>query len=78
MGNNLREKVEKSLEAVRPMLQADGGGIELVDIDEEQKIASVRFQGACMGCIGASATLEYGVAEAVRKHVPEIKEVRLV
>jgi Fe-S cluster biogenesis protein NfuA len=43
----LREKVEEALEGIRPALQADGGNVSLVDIDEENGIAKVRLEGAC-------------------------------
>ena len=70
----MREKVEKVLGKIRPMLQADGGDVELVGVDEEG-VVQVRLQGACAGCPGAQMTLKMGVERQLRKEIPEIKEV---
>ena len=73
----LKEKVEKALEAVKPHLQADGGDVELIDVTEDG-VVSVKLTGACGGCPMASMTLQYGVTNAIKQAVPEIKEVRSV
>ncbi len=70
----MREKVEKVLGKIRPMLQADGGDVELVGVDE-QGVVQVRLQGACAGCPGAQMTLKMGVERQLRQEIPEIKEV---
>ena len=75
MADKLKERVLKSIEAVRPALQADGGDVEIVEVDENAKTVKVRLQGACSVCMGAAATLEYGVMRAIQRGVPEIKEV---
>jgi Fe-S cluster biogenesis protein NfuA len=64
-------------EYVRPGLEADGGGIELVSIDED-KIAQVRLLGACQGCSSSVYTLTMGVETAVKQHLPEIRFVEAV
>jgi len=71
-----RDKVEEALNGIRPALQADGGDVELVDVDEENGIVTVRLQGACSGCPSAQITLAMGVERAIKDKVPEIKEVR--
>jgi Fe-S cluster biogenesis protein NfuA len=71
----LREKVEEALEGIRPALQADGGNVSLVDIDEENGIAKVRLEGACAGCPSAQITLAMGIERAIKERVPEIKQV---
>jgi Fe-S cluster biogenesis protein NfuA len=71
----LREKVEEALNGIRPALQADGGNVSLVDIDEENGIAKVRLEGACAGCPSAQITLAMGVERAIKERVPEIKQV---
>lgn len=73
----LKEKVEKALETVRPHLQADGGNVELIDVSEDG-IVKVKLTGACGGCPMAAMTLQYGVTNAIKKAVPEIKEVKAV
>jgi Fe-S cluster biogenesis protein NfuA len=74
----LKNKVEKSLETIRPTLQYDGGDIELVSVDEKNKVVTVKLQGACAGCMGAQMTLEHGVKAAIQKLAPEVKEVRSI
>jgi Fe-S cluster biogenesis protein NfuA len=70
----LREKVEAALAKVRPMLQADGGDVELVDVTENG-IVKVRLTGRCQGCPMSKATLKNGVERIVLKEVPQVKAV---
>ena len=72
----MREQVEKSLQKIRPMLQADGGDVELVDI--EDGIVKLRLQGACAGCPGAQMTLKMGVERQLKEDIPEVKAVEAV
>jgi Fe-S cluster biogenesis protein NfuA len=72
--NNLRERVLKALEKVRPYLQSDGGDISLVDISEDNTVM-VKLQGACYGCPFSLQTLKAGVEQALINEVPEIKSV---
>ncbi len=69
----MKEKVEKALESIRPALQADGGDIELINV--EDGVVKVRLIGACGGCPMSSMTMSQGVEQAVKKAVPEIKKV---
>lgn len=69
----MREKVEAALARIRPALQADGGGVELVDVSDG--IVSVRLTGACGGCPMAAMTLRSGVEQIVKHEVPEVKQV---
>ena len=70
------KKVEDALETIRPALQADGGDIELVGVDEG--IVTVRLMGACSGCPMAQMTLKQGVEARIRQLVPEIERVESV
>lgn len=74
----LKEKVEKALETVRPHLQADGGNVELIDVTDEDGIVKVKLTGACGSCPMATMTLQYGVTNAIKQAVPEVKEVQAV
>ena len=67
-------KVTEVLDNIRPMLQNDGGDLELVGIDED-KTVKVRLQGACKGCPGAQMTLKMGVERMLKQHIPDVKEV---
>jgi Fe-S cluster biogenesis protein NfuA len=71
----MREKVEEVLDDVRTRLQADGGDLELVDIDEQQGIVKVRLKGACVGCPMAQMTLQRGVERVLKERVPEVQQV---
>jgi Fe-S cluster biogenesis protein NfuA len=70
----MKEKVEAVLNQLRPMLQADGGNIELVEVKDDGTVL-VRLQGACHCCPSASVTLKQGVERLLREQVPEVKEV---
>lgn len=72
----MKERVEEALKKIRPALEADGGGIELVDIVDG--VVRVRLQGACQGCPGAQMTLKMGVEKVLKEQVPEIKSVEAV
>jgi Fe-S cluster biogenesis protein NfuA len=72
----MKEQVEAVLEKVRPMLQSDGGDIELVDV--EDGVVSVRLTGACGSCPSSTMTLKMGIERALQKEIPEIKEVQQV
>ncbi len=74
--SDLMAKVEKALEEIRPMLQGDGGDIELVRV--EDGVAYVRLLGACHGCSFAPQTMDDSVEKTVCERVPEITAVRLV
>ena len=69
----MKDKVEAVLKQIRPALQADGGDVELVDVD--QGIVKVRLSGACGGCPMASLTLKNGIERVLKEKVPELKEV---
>jgi Fe-S cluster biogenesis protein NfuA len=72
--NNVRERVVKALNRVRPYLQSDGGDIDLLDVTEDMTV-KVRLKGACHGCPFSMQTLKAGVEQAIMKEVPEIKRV---
>ena len=76
MSEDLKERVEKSLDTIRPALMADGGNVELVDV--EGGIVKVRLQGACGTCPSALMTLKQGIEVRVKEDVPEIQEVEAV
>jgi Fe-S cluster biogenesis protein NfuA len=77
MSENLRDRVEQALGTVRPLLQRDGGDVELVDVSEDG-LVSVRLAGACRGCPGAQMTLRMGIERVLREQVPDITGVEAV
>ncbi len=72
----MKEKIEKALADIRPSLQADGGDVELVDV--ENGIVKVRLTGACGGCPMSQMTLKQGIETHIKKEVPEILSVEAV
>jgi len=70
-----KERIESVLARVRPFMQADGGDIELLDIDANS--ADVRLTGICAGCPSAHMTLYLGVETALREEMPEFETLRL-
>ncbi len=72
----MREKIEAVLEQIRPALQADGGGVELVDVNDG--VVSVKLTGACGGCPMSTMTLKMGIERLLREKIPEVKEVTSV
>jgi Fe-S cluster biogenesis protein NfuA len=68
------EKINKAIESIRPYLKSDGGDIELVEVSDDLTV-KVRLLGACDGCPFSVQTLKAGVEQAVRKEVPDIKEL---
>jgi Fe-S cluster biogenesis protein NfuA len=73
----MREKIEAALDKIRPQLQADGGGVELVDVDENG-LVRVKLTGACGGCPMAQMTLKQGVERVLKMQVPEVKSVESI
>ncbi len=70
----MREKVEQVINSrIRPLLQADGGDIELVDVDGG--VIKVRLRGACHGCPAAAMTLQAGVERILKEAIPEVERV---
>jgi len=71
----MRSKVEATIEVIRPALQADGGDIELVDVDEDTGVVTVRLVGACGTCPVSSETLKGGVERIMRDRIDGVTEV---
>jgi Fe-S cluster biogenesis protein NfuA len=69
----MREKVEEVLAQLRPNLRADGGDIELINV--EDGVVTVRPTGACEGCPMRSMTLTEGIERILKEQLPEVKEV---
>jgi Fe-S cluster biogenesis protein NfuA len=73
----MKEKVEAAIQKIRPMLQADGGNVELVGVSPEG-VVQVRLKGACSGCPMSQMTLKNGIERIIKKEVPEVKTVEAV
>jgi Fe-S cluster biogenesis protein NfuA len=73
---DIKEAVQEAIEQVRPALQADGGDVELVEVDGD--VVKVRLTGACSNCPFAQITLKAGIESVIKKMVPEVSEVEAV
>jgi Fe-S cluster biogenesis protein NfuA len=70
----MKEKVEAALAKIRPSLNADGGGVELVEVTPDG-VVKVRLTGACGGCPMSQMTLKMGIEKMLKEEIPELKEV---
>jgi len=70
----MKDRVEKALDKVRPMLQADGGNVELIEITADG-VVKLRLQGSCGCCPMSQMTLKNGIEKIIKQEVPEVKEV---
>ena len=68
--------VEQVLDELRPYLIADGGNVELVELDGP--IVKLRLQGACGSCPSSAMTLKMGIERRLREFIPEIAEIQQV
>ncbi len=69
----MRDKVEEVLNKIRPSLVADGGNVELVDVNDGT--VKLKLVGACAGCPMSTMTLKMGIEQVLKQEIPEIKEV---
>lgn len=69
----MRDKVEDVLSKIRPQLEADGGNVELVDVDDGT--VKVSLTGACAGCPMSTITLQMGIEKILKQEIPEVKKV---
>lgn len=72
----MRESVQTAIDKIRPMLQRDGGDVELVSVEEG--VVKVRLQGACKGCPMSQMTLKNGIEKFIKQEVPEVDRVESV
>ena len=69
----MKDRVEEVLDKIRPSLVADGGNVELVEV--EDGVIKVRLTGACGGCPMSQITLKMGIERLLKREIPEVKEV---
>jgi Fe-S cluster biogenesis protein NfuA len=74
--NNLKSKVAKVLDEIRPALQRDGGDVRLVDVVDG--VVQVELQGACKGCPMSQMTLAFGIGRVLKSRIPEVVDIKPV
>ncbi len=72
----MNEKIQEVINKIRPMLQADGGDVELVDM--EDGVVKVRLKGACSGCPMSQMTLKNGIEKLLKEEIAEVVSVESV
>ncbi|MBF0439700.1 MAG: NifU family protein [Magnetococcales bacterium] len=73
----MRDQVQAVLDEIRPMLQRDGGDVELVDVTTDN-VVQVRLKGACGTCPGAIMTLKGGIERIMKERIPQVVSVESV
>jgi len=73
----LTQKIEASLESIRPYLKADGGNVVVKDVSPEN-IVKLEFIGACSQCSMSTMTFKAGVEAAIKRDVPEVKGIEVI
>lgn len=75
--SDITEKIEKALDNIRPYLEADGGNVKLLEVDDRLNVV-LELMGSCSSCPMSTMTMKAGVEEAIKREVPEIKSVHAV
>ena len=70
-----RGMLDYVMERIRPQLQADGGDVEVTEVDDDKGIVYVALQGACVGCPMSSLTISQGIERVLKEHVPGVERV---
>ncbi|HMQ00445.1 MAG TPA: NifU family protein [Cyclobacteriaceae bacterium] len=73
----IQERIELALDTIRPYLNADGGNVKILDIDDDY-VLKLEFLGTCSSCPMSSMTFRAGIEEAIKKAVPEVKSIEVV
>ncbi|HMR57149.1 MAG TPA: NifU family protein [Cyclobacteriaceae bacterium] len=73
----ITHRVETALDSIRPYLEADGGNVRILDLNDDN-ILKLEFVGACGSCPMSTMTFKAGVEEAIKRAVPEIKNIEVV
>ena len=72
------DRIEKTLDTLRPYIASHRGHVEIVDFDESDGVLLVRLGGTCHGCAASTVTLKQGIESRLREAVPEVKRVEAV
>ena len=72
------DRIEQTLDSLRPYIASHRGNVEVVDFDEEEGRLLLRLGGTCHGCAASSITLKQGIESRLRQAVPEVKTVEAV
>ena len=74
IAEELRARIEKALDIVRPYLEQDGGNVDVMNVSDDG-VVELQLQGACSGCPSSVMTLAAGIERVIREEVPEVTEI---
>ncbi len=77
MNEETKQKIRQKIDEIKPMLQRDGGDVELVEITDDG-VVKVKLTGACAHCVMSIMTLKMGIEGYLKKYIPEVKSVENV
>jgi Fe-S cluster biogenesis protein NfuA len=72
------EKIEDTLDLIRPALRGDGGDVEFVAYDDSEGVVQLRLMGACSSCPISTLTVKQGIERRIKQMIPEVREVQAV
>ena len=72
------EKIEDTLDLIRPALRGDGGDVEFVAYDDSDGVVQLRLMGACSSCPISTLTVKQGIERRIKQMIPEVREVQAV
>jgi Fe-S cluster biogenesis protein NfuA len=75
---DILDRIEQTLDTLRPYIASHRGHVEVVDFDEDEGLLLVRLGGSCQGCSASTVTLRHGIELRLRQSVPEVKAVQAV
>jgi Fe-S cluster biogenesis protein NfuA len=77
-GTDVLERIEQTLDTLRPYIASHRGQVEIVDFDEGEGTLLLRLGGTCHGCSASTITLRQGIEARLRQMVPEVKQVEAI
>jgi Fe-S cluster biogenesis protein NfuA len=77
-GPDILDRIERTLDTLRPYIASHRGNVEVVDFDEAGGVLLVRLGGTCHGCSASTITLKQGIESRLRELVPEVKQVEAI
>jgi Fe-S cluster biogenesis protein NfuA len=78
MSTEILDRIERTLDTLRPYIASHRGNVEVIDFDEEDGTLLVRLGGSCHGCSASTVTLKHGIETRLRAAVPEVRQVEAV
>ncbi len=78
MSTEILDRIERTLDTLRPYIASHRGNVEVIDFDEQDGTLLVRLGGSCHGCSASTVTLKQGIEARLRAAVPEVRQVEAV